>query len=79
MKTDNLKMFKKFIVIGELGPMAWDKDQFCYCSKEGWQDDHFPLRLYSYKRAKELIRKSNANRTKWKMEPNSFKLMPVKI
>lgn len=77
----NLKIFKKFIVIdadNEI-PMSFDGDQFCYCTNDSWQDDHFPVRLYSYKRAKELIRRSNSYRIKNKMSPNNFKLMPVKI
>lgn len=75
----NINDFSRFIVVDEDNkPMAWDKDQFCYCTNSHWQDDHFPIRTYSKKYAMELIKRSIAFRKKNKfVDLGDYLLMPV--
>lgn len=73
-ESDILKYSKFIIVDKKCRPMAWGGDQLCYCTSSHWQDTHFPLRVYSKKRAMELINKSKNYR---KENTDKYYLMPV--
>lgn len=81
----NYKRFKKYIVVDESGrPMAYspfDKNggQFCYCHTEKWRRP-YALEVYSLKKAKALIVKSNEWRKakSFDTQDGKYLLMPVK-
>lgn len=81
IKSD-IHKYKKFIVVDENNvPMAWSEDQLCYCTTSDWQDEHFPLEIYSKKEAEKLIKKTIEFRKKLPLlvsNKETYKLMPVK-
>jgi hypothetical protein len=78
-QSKKLSDYKKFIVISSDShmPMTFDGDQFCYCSNSNWQDEHWPVKLYSMRRAKALIKKSVATRRKIRDTETNYLLVPV--
>lgn len=74
------KGFKKFIVVDRLfRPMAWYRDQFYYCDTETWEDDIFPIKIYSESRARKLIEQHKKFRLKtFKEKDVKLFLMPIK-
>lgn len=71
--------YKKFIVVDEDDrPMAFDGDQLCFCHTEDWQDDAWPVRIYSKETARRYIKKSIEFRKKNGFSDGQYKLMPVK-
>lgn len=80
MGANNLRNFKRFIVVDESDgmPVAFDGDQFCYCSTERWKDTHWPVQTYSFDHAKKLIKKSAEYRKRMKYSEVTYLLMPIK-
>jgi hypothetical protein len=76
----NLKKFKKFIICdADYGiPMSFSGEQLCFCTHEGWDDNDFPVKLYSYRRAKQLIKVSIDFRESNGFSPGNYVLFPVK-
>lgn len=75
----NIDRYKRFIVVDESNvPMSFDGDQFAYCTSSWWQDTQWPLRIYSKRKAMELIEKSNEYRRANKFGAVPHRLMPVK-
>jgi hypothetical protein len=76
---NNLKTYKKFIVVDrEYGrPMAFQDHQFCYCTTEHWEDEHWPVIIYSYEEANELINRSKRYRKRKGFEVGEYLLVPV--
>jgi len=78
-KSDILK-YKKFIVVdGDHKPMSFSGGQFCYCTSSYWQDTHFPVKTYSFRKANELITRSQMYRKRngWPLPGDKYLLMPV--
>lgn len=77
MKSD-INKYKKFIIVDDNNkPMSWEQNQLCYCTNNNWKDIHFPIKLYSKKRALELILKSNKWREKQGYSLNNYSIMPI--
>lgn len=78
MNKNNFNNYKYFLVVDvESGkPMAYDRGQFCYCTTEKWQDEHFPAKAYRYGEAVDLIRKTKRNRKRNGFEPGEYLLVP---
>lgn len=73
----NYKRFKYYIVVdGDNKPMAFDGNQFYYCNTER-ANSPFPLKYYTEKKARELIRKSNDWRVKKGFQIDEMRLMPI--
>ncbi len=76
-KSD-LSKYKKFICVDENHhPMAWDGSQLCYCTSSYWQDEHWPVQLYSRRRAWELIQRTITYRKLHKWPIQDYRVMPV--
>ena len=78
MKTS--KDNKKVIIIGENdgAPMAWGGEQLCYCDKEEWVGDKFPVIIYTKATAKKHIKNTLAFRKRHGYTRNNYILYPVK-
>ena len=71
---------KKVIITDEDNkPMAWCRDQLCYCTDETWRDEHFPVKPYSIQTARRYIKKSIEFRTNAGFLVGGYRLMPIKI
>lgn len=77
MVKNDFHKYKKFLVVDESGKvMAFSGGQFCYCTNESWQDEHFPAKAYSYSQATDLIRKTKRNRKRKGFDPGEYILVP---
>lgn len=75
----NYKRFKKYIVVDEnYCPMSYDRNQFVYCNTEQNRRP-FPVKIYTLKQAKELIKKTCEWRAKQGFLMGNYYLMPIKI
>lgn len=73
----NFKNYKKYIVVDEDNrPMTFEVNQFCYCTNHQGRNP-FPVNLYSYEEAMELIKKTIEYRTKNEFSIGTYNLMPV--
>lgn len=77
-KSDLSKYANVIVTDGNGKPMSFSGGQFCYCTNSDWQDEQFPVRVYSKSQAKLLIKKS----AKYREENNlsidiSYKTIPV--
>lgn len=76
------KTYNRVIIVDENNaPMVWERaangsGQLVYCTDERWQDEYTPVRSYTMRTAKGLIKKTIENRTKWKMKPGNYRTMP---
>ena len=78
-KTD-IHKYTKFICVDENDrPMSWDGDQFCYCTSSHWQDTHWPIQIYSRRKAWELIQRTIKYRKENKFSIQDYRVMPVVI
>ena len=78
MKNDINKYTKFICVDGENRPMSFEDNQLCYNTSSHWEDKHFPIKIYSKRKALQFIDKSIAYRTKMKFSIVVYRIMPVK-
>jgi len=72
--------FDKVIITDEKHkPMAWNGDQLCYCENEFWQDEAFPVKIYTKATAKKYIAKTKQYRKSLNFNTNGerYILFPV--
>lgn len=73
----NYKKYTHYIVVDEnRNPMSFQDGQFVYCETDGFRNP-FPVKLYTFKEAKELIKKTITYRTNCNFSVGTYKLMPV--
>lgn len=76
------KKFKYVIITDENGkPMAYsDADKkLCFCTDEFWEDEPWPVKCYTIAKARRLIEKSKAYRTKNRLSETLYKLIPFDL
>jgi hypothetical protein len=76
------KNYRHVIVTDEKGkPMAFSENdkQLVYCNYSDWQDEYWPVRFYTIKKAQSLIKKSTQFRQKGNYPPAQYRTMPIDI
>lgn len=70
--------YDKVICTDEDGKaMAWGGEQLCYCTNNTWQDEHFPLKVYTKKHAQRLIARTQLFRKGAGFDVPQYRLVPV--